>query len=687
MSVEQTLRRAAKLARSGDRDGAAALYREILAKFPANAQARRGLQGLASGPKPANAARPARGPSSRTTGPTPPPAQMQALDQAFRQGRFEQVVTEGQRLALMFPTAPGVLNLVALALARCNRHVDAVAWFDRAARADPLFAGAPVNKAQSLIALGRLSDAAEAARTAARLDPGMVQAHLLLGYALVNSGDAEAGEASFRTAVTLAPHVAEAHLGLGNALTAQSRHVEALAAFEAARDIAPDSFDAANNIGNTLVALNRLDEADAVLGAAVTKQPQNPILLSNHARALRELGRPDRVIDLATRALAIDPRDADTLSLLASAHRELGDTRSAVAALDRALEINPDNPTGLALKWFATTLALDHPDFARIQKLSEQSDVAATDRATLGFILFEALDAAGRPDEAFAVLARANHLRREAESYDMDDVRRLFGHMKELFSTDLPALPADTPADPAPPRPVLIVGMPRSGTTLVEQILASHSQVHGAGELECMNRIMGALGWTHGVHGRPPTQEALAQVRRDYLTHLARFGSAKPVVTDKMPLNFRWLGFLLAAIPEARVLFVRRDAMATCWSNFRYVFTGQGNNFGCDLRDTAEMYRLHLDLMDFWTRRFPGRITEVSYEALIENQADETRRLIAAAGLDWEEGCLDFHKTRRGVRTASSSQVRKKLYSGSNDAWRRYETWLGPLIDALGDLA
>ncbi len=687
MSVEQTLRRAAKLARSGDRAGAAALYREILAKFPANAQAKRGLQALAGGPSPAAAARRPGAAPARPAGAMPPPRQMQALDQAFRQGRFDRVIAEGQRLALMFPAAPGLLNLIALALSRSARHDEAVTWFDRAAKADPLFAGAPVNKAQSLIALGRLTEAAEAARAAARLDPGMVQAHLLLGYALVNSGDAKAGEASFRTAVKLAPQVAETHLGLGNALSAQHRQDEALAAFEAARDIAPDSMDAANNIGNTLRALNRPDEAVAELDAALERQPRNPVLMTNLARAQRDLGRPEQVIALATRALDIDPADADTWSLLASAHRELGDAKAAVAAYDKALEIDPDNPSGLALKWFTTPLTLDHPDFARIGTLFDREDIAPTDRATLGFILFATLDAAGRHDDAFAILDRANRLRREAEPYEMDDVLRQMDQMRALFADDLPAPPAGAIDAPAKPRPVLIVGMPRSGTTLVEQIVASHSQVHGAGELEDLNRIMSALGWTHGQAGQPPTPEALQRVRHDYLDYLTRLDTSKPVMTDKMPINFRWLGFLLSAIPEARVLFVRRDPMATCWSNYRHVFMGQGNNFGCDQRDTAAMYRLHIDLMAFWKARFPGQITEISYEALTTDQEAESRKLVAAIGLDWEEACLDFHKTRRAVRTTSTAQVRRKMYTGSNEAWRPYRAHLAPMRDALGPLA
>jgi hypothetical protein len=250
------------------------------------------------------------------------------------------------------------------------------------------------------------------------------------------------------------------------------------------------------------------------------------------------------------------------------------------------------------------------------------------------------------------------------------------------FAADLATISAGS-HDPAgvAPRPIFIVGMPRSGTTLVEQILASHSQVHGGGELRLLFDAIEAAGWQSG----PPEPDRLRSVRESYLSGLAGLDSAGPYVTDKMPGNFWWVGFILSALPEARVINVRRDARATCWSIFKSFFPGEVR-YAYDLRETAAHYRIYADLMKFWHERFPGKIHDIVYEDLIDNQEAETRRLLDYAGLGWEKDCLDFHRTQRAVLTASAAQVRRRLYRGTSQEWRRYEQQLQPLIELLDGL-
>ncbi len=301
--------------------------------------------------------------------------------------------------------------------------------------------------------------------------------------------------------------------------------------------------------------------------------------------------------------------------------------------------------------------------------------------------LFKAYDKADRPAEAIACLARANALRQSAEPYDFDAQSAVLAKLKAAFAEGVATLgEADRAAIALPARPVFIVGMPRSGTSLVEQILASHSQVHGAGELTTIATALDRLGWHPGGVARRFDAATLREIRQDYATALDRLRLTRAVVTDKAPLNFRHVGPVLAAMPEARVLFLRRDARATCWSNYSNSFAGPANNFGNDMVDTARMYRLHLDLLDFWTALYPDRVTVVPYEPLTEYQEDESRKLVAAAGLDWEDACLDFHETDRAVRTVSAGQVRQKMYTGSSEAWRRYAPWLGPMLEQLDGL-
>ncbi|SMH56391.1 tetratricopeptide repeat-containing sulfotransferase family protein [Maritimibacter sp. HL-12] len=685
MSVDATLRKAAKLAKQGDRGGAAALYREVLAKFPGNATARKGLEALAT----AQAGRPGATPgaarqAAAPRAPGPAPQQMQALQRLMQRGDIASVLAEGQRLALLFPKDPAILNLLALAQMRAGRLDAAIAGFDRVSALDPGFAGAHANRATALAQMGRHHDAEAAARAALKLDPNMVQAQLILGYALVNTERADAALACFEQAVARAPKLVQAQIGLGNARAALGQAQRALDAFEAAQALEPGNIDVLNNIGNALNALGRVDEAVEALGRAAALKPELAVLHSNHARALGDVGRSEEALAACEAALARDPKDAKTWNLLGNMHRELGDKARAIEAYDKALALDPATPEPLAMRWQIDTLPLDHPDFARMEALFDDPAVSPGQRTIIGFTLFKALDKAGDEAAAFARLDRANRMRRKAEPYDIEAHLAMFAAMKAQFAGGIAPLDTAALAEvPAPHRPLFIVGMPRSGTSLVEQILASHSQVHGAGELPAIGTGMARLGWRDAEIGAPPDRDTLMALRRDYFGALGRLGAGKPVITDKTPLNFRHLGHALAAMPEARVLFMRRDARATCWSNYSNSFVGSSNNFGNDMEDTAAMYLAHLDLMAFWASLYPDRIATVPYERLTEHQEEETRKLLAAAGLDWEDTCLDFHRTKRAVRTVSASQVREKMYTGSSEAWRRYEPFLGPMLDKL----
>lgn len=221
--------------------------------------------------------------------------------------------------------------------------------------------------------------------------------------------------------------------------------------------------------------------------------------------------------------------------------------------------------------------------------------------------------------------------------------------------------------------------MLRSGTTLVEQILASHSMVYGAGELNLMYTAVHETGGPSAA----VDEARLARIRKSYLDGLAQLGATEPVITDKMPSNFLWLGFIVTALPQARVIHTVRDARATCWSAYRHYFGGQGNAYTYNLDDLVSFYRMYADLMAFWHDKFPEKIYDLSYERLTEKQEDETRKLLEYLELPWEDHCLNFHETRRPVTTASASQVRQKMYQGSSEEWRKYEHFLRPMIERL----
>lgn len=238
--------------------------------------------------------------------------------------------------------------------------------------------------------------------------------------------------------------------------------------------------------------------------------------------------------------------------------------------------------------------------------------------------------------------------------------------------------------EPSTIQPVFIVGMLRSGTSLVEQIIASHHAVHGAGELTTLADIIEPILNDHLTKDKYKLSEkTFLSIRQQYLEALSRFNVPEDVITDKMPLNCQYIGFILSAFPEAKIVHIKRDARATCWSIYKYYFSSVGNGWAYNLDDLAGFYGIYSNIMDFWHQTFPDKIYDLCYEDLTTNQEEETRKLLEYCELDWDENCLNFHNSKRAVKTASALQVRQKMYQGSSEAWKKHEEYLQPLIKAL----
>ena len=253
-----------------------------------------------------------------------------------------------------------------------------------------------------------------------------------------------------------------------------------------------------------------------------------------------------------------------------------------------------------------------------------------------------------------------------------------------MFNSAYSGIEKSLSSEPSTFKPIFIVGMPRSGTTLVEQIISSHHNVHGAGELTNLPDIIAPIATNHlnqGVNKLP--EKAFLSIREQYLDVLLNLNVPESVITDKLPLNFTYIGFILTAFPEAKIVHMKRDARAICWSIYKSNFRNTGNGYSYNIDDLAGFYGLYIDIMDFWHQLFPGKIYDICYEDLTTNQEEETRKLLQYSELDWDENCLSFHKNKRAVKTASALQVRQKIYQGSSEAWKKYEAHLKPLIKAL----
>ena len=710
LSVDQTLRKANRHANRGEAELAARLYESILEQYPKNARAIAGLKALG---QPGTVESAANASPSRHQA-SPSRHQIEKLIELCNQGRLQDALEQGNALTQQFPDLPLLQNLLGVVNVGLGSLERAEACFTKAVRIKPDYVEAHNNLGNTLVRLGKPEQAAASYGQALKIRPDFAEAHNNLGNALCDLGKFEKAVSNFAKAVQIKSDYAEAHFNLGNALGHLGKTGEAVSSFTNALRIRPDYAEAHRSLGNVLQDLGEhegavaslmnalrirpdyaeahfnLGDALANLGkleAAVASYRRGLEIEPNHAQAhnslgivLRDLRKPEAAIGCYDKALEINPDYAEAHNNRANALRNLGELAEAVAGYERALEINPDYVGAHRNLSTAKKYHDGDPQIQQMLQLAEGRKLSDGERTHLGFALAKALGDIGHYDQAFSYLSEANRLRKAQLNYDISSARQEFTEILSTFSRDLrPLNVAAESASATGQQPAFVLGMPRSGTTLVEQILASHSQVHGAGELNFLDMSVIATEWSSMQLG--PDQ--LQSIRRSYFSGLKQIGASEPFVTDKHLLNFRWIGFICAAIPEARIVHVRRDARATCWSNFKHYFASDAIGFAYDLRDIAEYYNLYVELMEFWEEKLPGRIYHLNYETLTEHQEIETRKLLEYVGLDWEDQCLEFHKTTRAVQTASATQVRQKMYQGSSDEWRRYEKHLEPMLELL----
>jgi len=636
--VNEALRKAARHAKRGQTELAAQKYRSVLEKFPLNKRAADGLKALQLSKS-----------AEANTDPGPSQDQINRLIALYNQGKHQQVVLHGEALATQFPAVPVIPSLIGAANA----------------------------------GLGRLEQAVTSYQNALQIKPDFAEVHNNLGAALNDLGRPGEAVSSLTRALQIKPDFAVAHNNLGNALKSLGKPEDALANFSKALQIQPDYAEAHNNLGNTLAELGKSEAAVASYHEALRITPDVAATHNNLGNALYDSGKLEEAVSSFRIALQIKPDFAEAHNNLGNALNDLGMQEEAVASLEKALEINPAF-AGAHRNLSATKTYQDGDRQIRhMQQLVDQYDLSDEDHMQLNFALGKAYGDIGDHDNAFSCLLRGNGLLKEKRKYETASDRTLFTNIKSRFADGVTALKTGSEcAELNGQQPVFVLGMPRSGTTLVEQILASHSQVYGAGELALLEQSVNTIEW----NSTQLSSVDLQSVRESYLTGLAKIEASEPYVTDKMPLNFRWIGFIFAAIPEAIIVHVKRDARATCWSVFKHYFSRSGHHFANDLQDVADYYKLYEDMMAFWKQQFPGQIYDLQYEALTEHQEDETRKLLEHVGLAWEDRCLEFHRNRRAVQTSSTTQVRQKMYQGSSEEWRKYEKYLEPMIESLASL-
>lgn len=591
-------------------------------------------------------------------------------------GRVDQAVTSYRRALEIMPTLPETHNNLGNALRSLGQLDEAERSYLRALEIRPRYFEAHNNLGNALRRLGRLDAAVSSFRRALEIMPSAPEPYNNLGNTLRDLKQIEAAVSSYRRALELKPDFAEVHSNLGATLLESGDLPGAVASLERASELTPGNAERHNDLGNALRKVDRPDDAVASYRRALEIKPDFAAAHGNLAAVLRLQGLLAQSEASCRAALALDPQLAPAIALLADFHADQGEFGEAERLFRRAIALEPDYPqawAGLAL--LRTFTQADAAWAGEVQRILGQ-ELRPEGQVHLRYALGKYFDDLGDFKAAFRHYRRANELEKlRKHRHDRSLLKEAVGQLIERY--DHAWLERARSAGNPSERPVLIVGMPRSGTTLAEQILASHPAVHGAGELTFWESAMATLE-SSGTQMQAGAG-LIREFSQDYLRLLEEKSPAALRVVDKMPGNFLFLGLIHAALPHARIINMQRAALDTCLSIYFQNFE-TSPAYTNDLDDLADYYAQYLRLMNHWRTTLPAAtILEVPYEGLVENQETWTRKMLAFVGLPWDARCLDFSRTVRTVITASKWQVRQRVSNKSVGRWRNYADFIGPL--------
>ncbi len=555
-------------------------------------------------------------------------------------------------------------------------------YSDMEAKARKLAASHPCSglawKALSVALQMQGKEALDALKRAARLLPNDAEAQNNLGAALRRYGRLEEAVACLRRALQMRPDLAEVWNNLGNAGRDLGHFDTAIEALSEALRLKPGFAKAHNNLGNVLLDLGRLDEAAASYLRALEYDANYTEAHSNFGSVLRLQGRSAEAQSQCERALAIDPNYPPAITLLAHLRSDRGEFAEARTLLERVIAIDPNCAEAWAALAGLQRMSPRDADWL-VGAMRTAERAPPRDEIPLRFAIGKYHDDLGDYDGAFNSYRRANelarlHRPRHDQALLTAGIDRLIqSHTAEWL---LRARSTSNHSE----RPVLVVGMPRSGTTLAEQILASHPRVHGAGELPYWNGAASRYAATGADAG---SDASLREMAGDYLALLGELSHGALRVVDKMPANFMFLGLIHAALPLARILHLERNPIDTCLSIYFQDF-GSAHTYANDLDDLAHYYGEYRRIMNHWRRTLPaGVILDVPYEGLVRNPEDWSRTMVEFIGLPWDARCRDFHRTARTVSTFSKWQARQPVNAASVERWRHYEKFVAPLRSLL----
>ena len=536
--------------------------------------------------------------------------------------------------------------------------------------------------AQAYLAVGHHEEGIRVARRALKLAPDSAPLHSTLGLLLAATGQLGRARDAFRTAQRLEPAALAHSLNLGAALHRLAEYRAAADAYRGVVQRASDTAAAWLGLGRVLLDDEQPREALASLEHARALVPTDPAVHMDLGATLRRLDLVEEAIRAFRSAASLAPDPTPAIHALAATLRSVGRVQEAAETLRAALASKPDASRLRVSLAYTIRYTTRDAEVQQLESLAESLEHAGTSSHAAWFAVAKVRRDLGEHESAFDATEHANRARRAEFDFDVAPHAERFAEVRSTLDTP----PVPPSSEPSAPTPIFVLGMPRSGTTLLEQILASHPDVYGGGELTPLVRVLerGPLPrpYPHGISRAKPAD--LAATGRAYLDAVRARAGGKPFVTDKCLTNFLYVGGIRAAIPGARFVHCVRDARDTCLSIYEQDFDSE-MPYAFSQREVAEVHRLYQQMMEHWHQMLgPGVILDFRYEDLVSDVETESRRILDHVGLDWHPDCLGFHENPRPVQTASLLQVRRPAYTSSIGRWRAVAHRLGPMLEVLG---
>ena len=484
--------------------------------------------------------------------------------------------------------------------------------------------------------------------------------------------------ATIQKIVSLSPKDAFAHYNLGNTFKDLKRYNEAKESYKKSISLKPDFVEAIYNLGIAFTALEEFLEAERAYKKAVILKPDFADAYNNLGNVVESLGKLNEAEKYYKKALSLKPDFAEAYNNIGALFEKNGQFEDAKIAFENAIKIDP--LTTNAHRQLCLLKKFDSYDehFFILKKLNLNKNLSEEHHCNINFSLAKIYEDLENFKDAFKCYNKGNTLQKKLLKYDIHQDIELFKKIKLIYKRIEKNIPY-IEKEKHDFIPIFIVGMPRSGTTLLEQIISSHSKVTGLGELPFISQF----GSSIINHFSKYSPETIIEFRRNYFEKVKDLSDGNLFFTDKMPQNFRYIGLILSVFPEAKILHIKRNPAAVCWANYKQWFRSKELSYSYSISDIIKYFKLYEDMMEFWKKSFKDLIYQINYEELTTDPINITKKLITHLDLSWEEKCLYPEKNKRSVSTASNIQIRKKIYKGSSEQWKKYRPFLGNIFDNI----